>query len=151
MVPNSTAYDTELPILPEAPEVVQAEEIVPRETVNKIDILVNVIEEFEGFYAGSRAYENNNPCNLRYSSRQSGKVAGFAYFDTYAEGREACVHQITIAADGRSRVYSPEMTLLQFFNIYAPSGDGNQPSVYYTYVINHTEFGPETRLKDLLK
>jgi len=131
--------------------VIEAES-VPQETpVDRVGILVDVIKKFEGFYAGSRAQVNNNPCNLRWSSRQTSKVAGFAYFATYQQGREACRHQITIAADGRSKVYRPDMTLLKFFNVYAPTSDNNQPSAYYAYVIKHTGFDKDMPLSSLLE
>ena len=145
-VPNTIAEQPYTP--PEPPQL----ESVPRETsIDRINLLVDIIQEFEGFYAGSRAQVNNNPCNLRWSAYQTGKLAGFAYFDTYQQGREACRHQITIAADGRSRVYTPDMTLLEFFNVYAPSSDNNQPSVYYAYVIEHTGFPAEMPISALLQ
>lgn len=145
-----TAHNESIKVPQETPVIV--EEVIQEEAPeNAIDILVDVIQDFEGFYAGSRAHKNNNPCNLRYSPFQDSKLAGFSFFNTYEAGREACVHQITIASDGRSRVYRPDMTLLEFFNKYAPASDSNQPSVYYAYVIKHTEFTAETRLKDLLK
>jgi hypothetical protein len=147
--PNSTAHQ-----IVEPPTPLMVEEIVEPapapEPVDKIGILIDAIEQFEGYYLGSRAHTNNNPCNLRWSKYQSGKLAGFSYFDSYAVGRKACRHQITIAADGRSSVYYPEMTLLQFFNVYAPPSDNNQPNVYHSFVLRATQFDENTRMRDLL-
>jgi hypothetical protein len=119
-------------------------------TIDRISILALAIQEFEGDYAGSLARRNNNPGNLRSSPLQSGKRDGFAYFDTYELGMEALEHQIRIGATGESRVYYPEMTLLQFFNTYAPSSDNNQPSKYYQFVLGTTGFTSDMLLRDLL-
>jgi len=128
----------------------EIEEPASIEVVDKIQILAQAIQEFEGYYAGSVAHRNNNPGNLRYSPLQSGKRDGFAYFDTYELGMEALEHQIRIGATGMSRVYRPDMTLLQFFNTYAPSSDNNQPSVYYQFVLDTTGFTSDMILQDLI-
>lgn len=65
---------------------------------------------------------------------QDGQRGGFSYFSSYEEGFNALVHQLKIAIDGRSKVYKPTMTLLDFFNVYAPSSDGNFPRSYATFV-----------------
>ena len=124
------------------------EEIVEQE--NRVRILAKAIEKFEGYYEGSRSYVNNNSGNLRDSPFKSGMRAGFAYFDTYEEGFEALMWQITISADGRSSVYTPSMTLLEFFNVYAPSSDSNQPNVYYARVMEETGFEEGMVMADLL-
>jgi hypothetical protein len=128
----------------------EIEEPAPIVEIDKILILAQAIQQFEGYYAGSLAQRNNNPGNLRYSPLQSGKRDGFAYFDTFEIGMEALKHQIRIGATGTSRVYRPDMTLLQFFNTYAPSSDNNQPSIYYQFVLDTTGFTSATTLQDLL-
>ena len=128
----------------------EIEEPAPIVEIDKILILAQAIQQFEGYYAGSLAQRNNNPGNLRYSPLQSGKRDGFAYFDTFEQGMEALKLQIRIGATGESRVYRPDMTLLQFFNIYAPSSDNNQPSIYYQFVLDTTGFTSAMTLQDLL-
>lgn len=117
---------------------------------DKVEVLIDAIEEMEGNYAGTIATKNNNPCNLRWGINQLGKRNGFSYFKDYETGRKACRHQIEISADGRSSFYSPEMTLLDFFNVYAPSSDNNQPNVYYEFVIEKTGFNKDMKIKELL-
>lgn len=134
--------------LPIETTVAHVEPVV--EVEDKIEILIDAIEEMEGNYAGTIATRNNNPCNLRWGINQAGKKNGFSYFKSYEIGRNACRHQIEISADGRSRVYNPEMTLLEFFNKYAPASDDNQPSIYYEFVIKKTGFSEDIKLKDLL-
>lgn len=133
-------------VLPEIPEYELCEEPSP----SRVETLAKAIEDFEGYYLGSVAYRNNNPGNLRYSPLQAGKRGGFAYFDSYEEGFEALKHQIRIAASGDSRVYRPDMTLLEFFNTYAPASDSNQPNVYYKFVMDKTGFAEGMQIKDLL-
>lgn len=117
---------------------------------DRVYILAKAIESFEGFYAGSVSQRNNNPGNLRYSPMQSGKKDGFAYFDTYDKGLEALMYQIALAAEGKSRSYRSDMTLLEFFNTYAPSSDNNQPSVYYNFIIKETGFDRTMKLSQLI-
>lgn len=99
---------------------------------------------------GSLSYRNHNPGNLRWSPTQIGQRDGFSYFSTYEQGWKALLHQLTIAADGRSTVYWPDMTLLQFFDKYAPSSDGNWPKVYAAFVAERIGVPVETPIKNLL-
>lgn len=134
--------------IPVVKEVIIAEPEEP--AIDRMEVLIDAIEKMEGNYAGTIATRNNNPCNLRWGINQLGKKNGFSYFKDYETGRNACRHQITISADGRSRIYNPEMTLLEFFNKYAPSSDNNQPSLYYEFVIKNTGFARDMQIKELL-
>lgn len=115
-----------------------------------LEDLAQAIKEYEGYYLNSVSDRNNNPGNLRYSPHQMGVRDGFAYFDTYEDGWNALLHQLTIAADGRSNVYNPEMNLYEFFNVYAPSFE-NLPNLYAATVIKQLNIPPETRLKEFIK
>lgn len=117
---------------------------------DKVYKLAKAIQLFEGYHEGSRSYVNNNPGNLRNSPFKTGMLGGFAYFDTYEQGFDALMYQIRISAEGRSGVYRPEMTLLEFFNVYAPSSDNNQPNVYYNNVMEHTGFDRGMTLAELI-
>lgn len=108
------------------------------------------IKRFEGWYPGSRSYRNNNPGNLRYSPMQDGTDGGFAWFRTYDKGWNALLHQLRIAATGKSLVYRPHMTLLQFFQKYAPSSDGNHPQTYAKAVARELGVPVTTQIKELL-
>jgi hypothetical protein len=128
----------------------EIEEPAPIVEIDKILILAQAIQQFEGYYAGSLAQRNNNPGNLRYSPLQSGERDGFAYFDTFEIGMEALKHQIRIGATGTSRVYRPDMTLSDFFTRYAPLKDGNEPVEYTKFVLRETGFTSTMTLQDLL-
>jgi hypothetical protein len=55
---------------------------------------------------------------------------GFAVFATYAIGWLYLVNTLKNAVTGKSKVYTPNMTLVEFFAKYAPSSDGNDPKSY---------------------
>ena len=115
-----------------------------------LEALAQAITDYEGYYLNSVSNRNNNPGNLRYSPYQVGVRDGFALFDTYEDGWNALLHQLTIAADGRSNVYDPEMTLNEFFHVYAPSFE-NSPNLYAKTVIAQLDIPPETKLKEFIK
>jgi len=50
------------------------------------------------------------------------------------DGKNALMAQIRAAAEGESSVYHPDMTLLQFFQKYAPAKDKNNPKKYAQFV-----------------
>ena len=129
-----------------------------------IERVAQAIKVFEGWKPGSRSYRNNNPGNLKYIG-QKGTIGkddkGFAIFDSYQSGWKALIHQITIVANGTSKGYlgparklglkdSSEMTLLQFFSVYAPAHDDNDPNAYCLFVCNKAGLDPKTKVKTLL-
>lgn len=116
---------------------------------NSIQKWAEAIKEFEGWYPGSRSYRNNNPGNLRYSKYQSGTKDGFSYFETYKQGWKALLYQLRIATDGRSSVYSPDMTLYDFFEVYAPSSDNNHPKEYAEFVADKIGVSLDIQIKNL--
>lgn len=111
-----------------------------------VDKMALAMQAHEGFFApsseypqGSVSYRNNNPGNIKYAEQPytTGQDAkGFAMFDTYAHGFEALKLLLIKAAIGYSAVYNPDMTLLDFFAVYAPSDDGNSPNIYALDVAN---------------
>ena len=95
------------------------------------------IQRHEGWFApstkyprGSRSYQNLNPGNLRAAPNQAGTRGGFAYFHSYTEGFAALKALIVKAASGKSKYYRSNMTLIEFFNVYAPASDNNSPNAY---------------------
>src|SRR3990167_8122284 len=120
---------------------------------NKIEKLANAIQEYEGWYRGSRSWRNCNPGNLKFARqrRAIGKDDdGFAIFPDDETGFLALIHQIEIACNGKSKVYSPNDTLYGFFNKFAPSSDSNYPKKYAEDVAKKLGISPHTKLKDLL-
>lgn len=141
----------------------------PVEPINKpmnpsIKDLAKEIEEFENIADKSL----NNPGALRSSPFQAGqrkqKTTGkmLAYFNTYEQGFAALEHQIKIICEGISPAYNSEaqklglkdcslLTLKQFINVYAPSGDSNDPDKYATFVSSNLEIPKSFQMKDFIK
>lgn len=131
--------------------------------MKKIEEWAKAIQKHEGYIApnadypkGSRSYRNNNPGNFRCSLLVMGELKaircddGFAVFPDYATGWKALVQFLTYAADGSLRAYKPEMTLYEFYAVYAPSTDGNYPRGYAEAVASDLGIAPTTKIKDLL-
>lgn len=116
------------------------------------------IQAFEGYIApnaqypeGTTSYRFNNPGNLVYAGQAHAVPVvvqmptgphTFAHFDTYANGFTALENEIRSVGLGESPVYKHEamvrfglpssamLTIVQFFAIYSPSSDGNDPDHY---------------------
>lgn len=97
------------------------------------------IQEFEGYYPGSRSYRNCNPGNAKYSS--VGYLSkyepvlkdpqGFAIFKDYTTGWLYLTNLILSKARRH-----PEWNLPTLFKEYAPAEDNNDPTRYATFVAN---------------
>lgn len=86
---------------------------------------------------GSLSWRNKNPGNIRYigQSRAIGKDKNnFCIFKTYEDGYAELREMVIRAATGKSKVYKPTMTILDYFNTYAPTSDGNFPRAYAKFV-----------------
>lgn len=99
-------------------------------------------------------YRNNNPGNLRWFNGfdtipWAGATAldqfDHVVFDSYASGYAALIHQLSIAFNGQSRVYSPADTLSQFFSKYAEANS----TAYAEYVAAELGVTPETELQNI--
>jgi hypothetical protein len=90
------------------------------------------VQSAEGYYAGSWSYTTNNPGNITDLGRpgqvgtKTNPSSGitFPVFDTYESGFDALCWKINRAMNGQSSIYSPLMTISQFFQAY--SGDQNE-------------------------
>lgn len=126
----------------------------PQPNGSLIDKWADAIQKFEGWFPGSRSYRNNNPGNIRYvgQKRAIGQDdKNFCIFKTYEDGRAELIDLLKRAAEGRSRVYKPTMTLLDFFKTYAPSSDNNHPETYANAVAKMIGVPTTTRIVDLLQ
>lgn len=115
--------------------------------------LAEAIKIHEGWFKGSRSQRNNNPGNLRFvgqpgTTGQDSKA--FAIFKTYEDGFAALCRLITNAKEGKSKVYKPEMTLLEFFGVYAPSFDHNDPNAYAKFVAQKCKCSIDLKIKELV-
>ena len=122
----------------------------PIEPRTSLEMLAEAIKEFEGWYPHSRSYRNNNPGNLRWSKYQDGSRNGFSFFNSYKTGWKALLYQLRIAADGRSSVYTPDMTLTTFFETYAPSSDNNHPEEYARFVADQLGVTVDTQISNFI-
>lgn len=125
-----------------------------------LEDLARAIKKNEGYgtEGAITITRNNNPGALRWSPFQDGNVGGFARFDNYEKGWKALLHQLRIVAEGKSPAYSTrakidyglrdssQLTLKQFFSVYAPSEDSNDPVRYAQNVARWLGIPVETRM-----
>lgn len=110
------------------------------------------IQKHEGWFLNSRSQKNNNPGNLKFAGQRkaTGKDnGGFAIFNSYEDGFAALLNQINIGLSGKSKLYYPEMTLIEFFSRYAPSSDNNNPTGYAEAVAIDMGITAGFQIKDL--
>jgi len=110
------------------------------------------IKIHEGWFPGSRSFRNKNPGNLKYVGQRKAigeDQSGFAIFKTYDDGFYALFKMLDNACEGYSEIYKAEMTLLEFFAVYAPRSDNNDPVAYAMFVADRLKVEPNTKLKDL--
>lgn len=151
----------------ESEEVIkQITPVLAPETDPKRDLLdefCKAIQDYEGYFSpstkypkGSRSWRNHNPGNIKClpvkNARAKGiDTLGFCTFQDYDTGYMALKVMIANACSGKSKVYSPEMTILQFFEKYAPTGDNNKPNLYAKFVADKLKVGTDYQIKNLVK
>jgi hypothetical protein len=98
---------------------------------------------------GTRPYRNCNPGDLRwpYGKPYPWGATGiddayFLIFPNFQTGFNALVGMVERAASGHSRIYRPDMTIVEFFNEFAPSSDNNNPDKYAEWVGEHIGVDP---------
>lgn len=120
-------------LLAKVAELIKKRDELKADLLNKFCL---AIQKHEGFYYGSRSYRNNNSGNLKFVGQlkaigQDDK--GFAVFNTYQDGFNELKNMILRASKGQSKVYNSEMTISQFFNVYAPPTE-NDTNAYAKFV-----------------
>jgi len=97
-----------------------------------INAMALAIQQAEGWAPGSWSYVTNNPGNIT-DTGQPGQVGTktnpssgitFPVFDTYLDGFNALCWKLNRAFNGLSSVYTPNMSISEFFQAY--SGDQNE-------------------------
>lgn len=128
----------------------------------KIDIWIGFIKQYEGWFKpgdnpkyphGSASFINNNPGNIcwgnfakSFGATQNGR---FAKFKTYQDGYN-CLHTLLMnACTGKSTIYHPTMTLLQFYNLYAPPIE-NDSNAYADWIAKSLGVSVSIQIKSLL-
>jgi hypothetical protein len=112
-----------------------------------VEAIADAIQRFEGWmpagagYEGSRSWRNRNPGNLRPSVNSDVPVDAGNYrtFTTLADGWFALRADIS-AKLGGTHGLTNQSTLRNFFDIYAPSGDANNPDQYADRVATWLSF-----------
>lgn len=122
-----------------------------------IEAVADAIMHYEGWFAGSRSNRNRNPGNLRDSRLKSGEdPQGYAVFSTLAMGYTALVTDLESKFQGHTSTgLTPDSSLLDLMEVYAPSADRNNPSRYAESVadwissaLNRT-YTVDSRLRDI--
>lgn len=126
---------------------------VAPEKVDYLDLMCKAIKKHEGWFEGSRSWRNKNPGNIRkgqWSLAIGYDKDNFAIFKTEEDGMKTLKTMITNAATGKSNIYNPDMSLVNFFKKYAPSFE-NDTHRYSSVVGEYMKVNPFTfKLKDLL-
>ena len=102
-------------------------------------------------YGSTPAVRNFNPWNIMDTWFWWQKVEWerFTRFDTPQEWFSALVSKIDNIKAWWSRVYSPDMTLLQYISKYAPSSDNNNPSGYANAIAKNLWISVNTQIKNI--
>lgn len=73
-------------------------------------------------------------------------------FDTFAHGWAALIADVTSKCSGRTATkLTPQSTIKEFFEVYAPAADSNHPLAYARYVANRANLSIEDTLGSLLE
>lgn len=121
----------------------------------QIGKMADAIKEHEGYFPGSRSFRNKNPGNLKYTSYTAELGAtgkdqdNFCRFASIEQGTKALIQLIRDAKNGLLKAYKPEMTITQFFEVFAPTSDRNQPIAYAQDVARKVGVSPDYLIKDL--
>lgn len=131
---------------PKTQDKIDSLSVNPSAALSKIDRWCEAAKIMEGAKP-----ERNNPGNLRYIGQpHSVNDNGFCKFDTYEHGYEALHNLITNACIGKSRIYTSSGNLYDFYSVYAPSSDGNNPKHYAEFVARYIGVSPDTVISTLL-
>lgn len=109
--------------------------------MNPTEALADAIMCYEGWIPkgqsnaipnGSRSWRNRNPGNLRPSnSSQIRDTDNYRVFASLSDGFAALLADLNY----KLKVgFAPTDTLLSVMNKYAPTGDGNNPTLYTTFI-----------------
>src|SRR5271167_4818842 len=105
--------------------------------MNAIEALADAIMTFEGWHYGTRSWRNRNPGNLRPVPDKIPIApvddGGYYSFSSLAFGWSRLIADIDAKFAG-SHGLTPQSTLQDLLNIYAPAGDHNNPTEYCKFV-----------------
>lgn len=113
--------------------------------------IAQAIQQQEGYYPGSLAYQNNNPGNLVYAGQAGATpgAGGFASFSSYNAGYQAMLNQINLdASRGTDASGNPTTTVSQLLTSWAPPSQ-NDTASYISNVSASTGFDANAPLSSL--
>lgn len=117
------------------------EPVIPKRNLLKEFCIA--ISEYEG-KPGDLNHKNKNPGNIR-------NVDGtFKKFKTWEEGMLALEDYVTRACTGRHASYKPDFTITQFFEVYAPKSDNNNPHTYASWVAGKLRILTTVKIKEFV-
>lgn len=101
-----------------------------------LEAIADAIMRFEGWEPSSLSYRNRNPGNLRESSiTEVHDDKGYLVFEDFESGYHALLLDLYDKVTGLDRYkLNAHSSLLEFFQVYAPSADHNHPQVYASFV-----------------
>lgn len=119
-------------------------------TKSKIDLWCEAIKRME-----KAKMSLNNPGNIKcdhimHKDAMGKDYRGLCIFPTYDKGYLALRNMLVRACTTGSSSYHPDMTLIEFYHVYAPTSDGNYPLQYATFVANYIGVPVTTKIKELL-
>lgn len=131
----------------EEPKVV--EEVKPKEELLKR--FCKCIAAYEGG-PGNRNHRNNNPGNIKAPRKAaiSKDKDGFCIYPSWEVGMNDLIFMVRNACLGESKIHKPTETITQFFKVYAPSADHNDPDAYAKWVCNSLGIPTSTQIRELL-
>lgn len=105
-------------------------------SVPLLEAIADAIMHFEGWYAGSCSYGNRNPGNLEAVVPFSDPLKmRKRQFPSLIEGYQALLDDLKAKVTGHNtHGLGPESTLFALFQVYAPTGDRNDPRNYAQFV-----------------
>ncbi len=110
---------------------------------SNLDKFCEAISIFEGG-EGDLNHRNNNAGNLKNLN------GTFMRFNSLEEGMQALRAYVIRACTGKHKLYNPMMTLYDFFSVYAPASDKNQPRKYAEWVAKRVGVLPTMQIKYLM-
>jgi hypothetical protein len=105
--------------------------------VTGLEALHDAIQHHEGWFPGSVSNRNRNPGNLRASQiPHTIDAGGYCVFKTIIDGSNALLHDLHAKIVQGTHGLTPDSTLDDLFDVYAPRADKNDPQVYAVDVAN---------------
>lgn len=118
--------------------------------MNGLEAVADAITKFEGWFPGTKSYQNRNPGNLEDGHGH------LRVFPDFVSGYSALLADLESKFSGHDTTHlGPDSTILELMLKYAPPADGNPTNAYTAYICNWCtkslgkEVSPTTTLKEI--